>query len=585
MRTVLRSRDLEIELEMSSDVGSPGRQLALHDELELRGVLSEYLLDPANRCLARGLLRAMLLIDGDRALPPLDEVEVREALLQRIHCGRVLISRPRPRPLYLALSGGSPRGALDEALVEEEAATAGAGAASSGQEKPVRSDICRVDGFTLSGAERKEGYRFRIPGDVKAPGGKARYQIIGGAKKGGTVTVQTEIGAGPCEKHKNKLISISHSDTKLGDAGGDFSLPCHSDYGLDQKLRQLIWPYPAKTRETRVRLSACDSLRPSEATVEVFPDLQWEASIKAGYSTTIERKAGKRRKTKAEGKFGVEGEISVESEETSKGVSVSFEREINTALDTLNTAKTMVEHVAEAIDYIGGVELEFTWPTFVLEGSWGYEEQDDGPLVEYKYDVGVGFSPLFGVMGRVDILEVLCQLVPALGAFIAKVKRRIAKGVGNETLGAKGVLACWLSADATIGGMLHFVGSDMKPKPVEGKVEGEIELKIQPEVSVELHLIIIDFEAGIEGYAKTVLTGSLTGVFEQQVLCVEGEFVWSGLTLGWRMYCNFAAGSTIKKEVIKGEDALEVEVEKGKEYKILDGKTFAFAKRPILPKR
>ncbi len=618
MKTILRKIDLEIELQLSPDPGNPDRRLSGPVRTQLTETLAPYLRAPENRSLVRSLLEVLQLAEGDITHLPTDTYELREALIARIETGRILFSPPQPCTAAMVSTGisssalagdtatvadpsrlgategegadtntgattGAPAGA---ATADQAEAGAGAGA-TEGEGK--KSDTCRVDGFTLSGADPEREYKLEVPGKIPA-GEKPRFQVVGGAKKGGEIKVTTKIGAGPCERHANRLISVPGLEPALPDAGGSFHLPCHKDYALEQNIRKIIWPYKAKPKESRVKLSACQTTKPAEVTIEVFPDLHWEAGISAGYSTQAERKAGQRRKTKVDSSFTVEGEISVESDQHKKSLKASYEQEINTALQLLNDTKGMVEYVADCIDYIGGVELEFTWPTFVLKGSWGYEEQDDGPLVEYKYDVTVGFSPLIGIMGRVDILDILCHIVPALGTFIAKVKRRIAKGIGNEVIGAKGVMAIWLSAEATIEGTLSVTGVDMKREPVEGKIGGELELMIKPEVSVELHIVIINFCAGIEGYAKTVLSGELTGAFEEKGLYIDGEFAWSGIVLGWRAY--YHVGAEIQHEGLrkkgKGKTertgALEGGEEYGNEVKIVEGKKFPFRKQPVLQK-
>ena len=502
----------------------------------------------------------------------------------------------KPKPAAKGSKSGAPapKGSSAETKAPPSGESTPSGGSSSSKkdsndsptktkEEEKKSELCGNKTLTVQCKHGEGTYVLNVPGD------KDSVQVIAGPeKKGHEITAKTKITKGPCPSHKGKVFEISDGDFKSkSDTECKFDVFCSSQYKFDYFRN--IWPYPASTQTYNVTATTCDTEDESSATVEVFPDIKWEASVSIGSTHEINKtKSSTELNSSKKDTFAVTGMIKVNIDGEDYDLSVNFQDYMEQALKILNTSKQMINYVSSALQHVGGVKLTILYPKFVIKGTWGYEEIKGG-LVDFGYALTLGLDPIIGIEGSVDILDPLCGLIPTLGPIVQRIKRAAEKGVG----GSKATIAILITATGQIGGNLtvkRMAGN--KSVSASGQVTGLVGIKIQGIVSGTLDLFLIKVGAGAEVGADSSITGTISCAGDQRGPYTQGKITWNGLKVYALVYVSADLNTKPYKEKKKkagkysktdsAGNADGTKANKGISYELISPKTWPFNKNYFL---
>lgn len=334
-----------------------------------------------------------------------------------------------------------------------------------------------------------------------------------------------------------------------------FDARCDAHYDGILGIRH-FWPQPAILSIYTITVNACHPAAAEPVTVEVFPDIQWQASLTLGFQT--ERKTTEDPPVHESG-LVLKGEISVTRGASQLQVELEANAGLMKVFYMLNIFKRFSDYVMKGLCKLGGVELKFLWPTLKLNGSWGYQENPDTNAVEFPVDLTVGLDPLIGIEGKVDILVPLCKLMPlGIGLVVAKLKKAADKGYGqdDDDVKAKATLAIWIQAEAKISGTLAFKQMlGQQEMATSGEVGGEVIVTIEGEVSGEISVFCVKTAAGLKAGGRSKIHCKLAAAGDEEGIFCTGEFGWSGLTFYAVAYAN--SEFTVGPLKGKGENKIE----------------------------
>ena len=387
-------------------------------------------------------------------------------------------------------------------------------------------------------------------------------QVIAGDKK----PTQVNVGFGascnnikPSKKHKCATYEVMHDGTVTPYSSAS-SIPVYSaatvspTHDFVEFFQQILLPNSGPETYT-VQTVSCTNKNRKTALIEVFPEVEWEGSVSVGFSYAPAKNANKEKNWQNldnHGSWGLDGEISVtrNGEKWTLGGSADKEASANTnehplakqlfshAQDFLNSIIPFVASIKNFKALGGALDVDIEWPKLELSGSIKNVEDPNNYDVGLAGNIKVALSPLFGFGISIDIIDwVTAILGGPFGAFIVKIKERIAKGVGNKSIGASADISLILSMSQTIEGSLEWKKELGSAWDTSGNVEANMPISLKGQVIGSVHVFVVKAYAGViaEG-ASGVGIAFEAAIEETNIPSVSSNFKFNGLTVYWAAY-------------------------------------------------
>jgi hypothetical protein len=386
---------------------------------------------------------------------------------------------------------------------------------------------------------------------------------VGGWDQGyDTIQARTKILAGPCpETHQNDVLDVvPEGDVEVkSDDQVKFKVRGDDTYPFSSLSSFLTYFWPAKATPQYYYITAITCEGDSVyARVSVFPAIKWVASFGIKISTATQYDSKQiPGSTLQFGNQIVEfvGELRYEGDAGERKVSITKKsldqwKRLVDALKVLRTAGDAAEFLDKSFKEGAGVEVGFKFPSFTLEGSWGWEEEEDGPRCDYVFGVDVGFKPFFGAEISADITDFLLKKVPG-GHVLAKFKENAEEGVKIGKVKANFTGKIVLKASATIDGVLNFKKGLFGPTSASGKVTGTVEFSAEGELSGKGEFAVLSATAGIKANLKASLAVDLTAAHDQETdkLYTQTTVKFGGLILRVLSFHSFDVEESSGKDV------------------------------------
>ena len=176
--------------------------------------------------------------------------------------------------------------------------------------------------------------------------------------------------------------------------------------GLASKKKHLfLQHFPVYEKVEIQRCGKSDTL-----VIAVYPNLEFSLSGEMGYGGGTHKKA--MTGSKAKSPDTDEGELpdtsfSISAKQSYDGKDIEFKQELKDLLGDFDWVPNLVDGVFESVKAsTGGVcELSFDLPKIALEGTWGYEDDDETLRVSRKGKITVKAEPLLGLTFAVDLFK------------------------------------------------------------------------------------------------------------------------------------------------------------------------------------
>ena len=351
---------------------------------------------------------------------------------------------------------------------------------------------CKHKGMTVKKIDNaKRNYVLSLP--ITEKNTEPIIEILAGHSKPTKMICETNIEAGPCSDHQNKIFDLypqfnidgkkvitTKTNQKL-----EFDAYCKpidiSVFSIPSIIKN-IWPYNAKTENYQVRTSSHQGESLS-AEIIVRPNLKWKASASIGLNENLKlKKNPKSSEETLKRDTGVELKLSYTYQEVEIEAGSKFKEIIENLLNFIENVGKLTSYVLEKA---GNISYEYQYPTLNFEGNWGWEEIESNYKCAYFYSITGGFSPLLGISATSDMIDVIVSKCTAVGAVIIEIKKRIEKGE-------------------------HFKGEIHINLNIEGKVSLLFNFKKQP------NQINSEKDAKYNGEIKLSLEGEIKGSFEAE---------------------------------------------------------------------
>jgi hypothetical protein len=289
---------------------------------------------------------------------------------------------------------------------------------------------------TCDGHNHKRGFNLDLPGDPTAPDPPPDVlEVIDDGTE--VIICTTKIVGGVCPQHNCKVFDITPTDAhpKVSNTQAVFDV-AHDLTFLNSNLVDYINPwhdFPPVTYA--VRTQTCHQEQPLSATIQVYPQVDWDGEIKIGRKDTVYAE-----KVDLDNDAYPPDLDATRYEDSSKLVItgnawitvrgkkvVEVRRELTGKLSSILKIADLLFKAMEAADKItetfGGVKIEFYLPTLKLSGNWGRKEVHGSPKTARGITLGVEFSPLIGAGIQVDVLNALLAMAEPVGPAIIRVKK------------------------------------------------------------------------------------------------------------------------------------------------------------------
>lgn len=248
----------------------------------------------------------------------------------------------------------------------------------------------------------------------------------------------------------------------------------------------------------------------------------------------------------------------------------------NTLQKAKNKDKLQSEHK------VASVEVE--WPQLKLEGKFQRVEKIGGEGIGGEGELSIGFSPLFGITGKIDIVQLLLQVLGGtFGNFLKKVANmsvgyKNAEGeVDKSRSYIESNIQLFLGATSNVSGSATYKCNAEKGWHADAGgtgISGFLGLILEGAVKVEGKLWVVKVGAGAE-FKTTDESGEKPPGIEvaYKPVVIDKEFSWAGymefngLAILWAYYANMGAEGAIEDEKEdevdeSGFGATKVEVER-----------------------
>ena len=372
-----------------------------------------------------------------------------------------------------------------------------------------------------------------------------------------------------------------------------------NQYPLGFIINNLMFGTDNEQTTFDLEFPSCKGNLPYQAKVIAHPECAWNFEMSFGYKNTLdvmraELKHGTKGKVKnyngvkssggweAILKYGykydihsIENEHKLSFEELKSAISSSWP-----LLDTLTNFfdpingffENALAHSVEAPDSYENkikkaekrnrvnkkadlAKVEILWPTVKLKGSYTRSELKGSPEIGGVGSLVLSFDPLFGIVGKIDIIQMLLMTLGApLGPFLRKVSKmsvgsKDATGELDKTQSyLETNLALALTAKASVSGGVGFDCTEQDGWNISEKnsgVGGFIGFELAGEAKVEGMSWSIKFAAGAE-FKTTDESGGKSSGIEIDYKPVRigenfqmvGSMVFNGMAIVWVVYRN-----------------------------------------------
>lgn len=318
---------------------------------------------------------------------------------------------------------------------------------------------------------------------------------------------RTTFPKGPCKEfHKKRVFDLWPDPDRAADGQRDDEIDFKvRSRNLLQVLQDnplaLLWPEWIAAERYQLSALTCENKHAVE--ILAYPDLQWSVGVAFGLGDSksthgyynmgqvetpgmgdekLKYQGYTASKREVGGRFKFEGKVAVLCDGVNYDITAQYKKYIDQGTRLINVAKDVADYMGPRLQSLGGSKLTVNWPMVSLGGKWGWEEIPDKPKCGYAYEVGVKADPVIGLSLKVDVLLALCNVIPGLGAALARWKYM--KGDYNEDNTKN------LSVDLTVSGSIFveakYKKSASKDKAeVQGKAGGKIGLQLEANFKFE----------------------------------------------------------------------------------------------------
>jgi hypothetical protein len=404
-----------------------------------------------------------------------------------------------------------------------------------------------------------------------------------------TISCEVAPTRGPCaEEHRNKVFDLVPDPDGVvpRQSGNKLQFTARSK-NLLQILRErpfsLIWPEDAPTAEYRLWTRTCEN--DINVNVVAYPDVQWTVQFTVGIgerkSTHNYYNAGEQAdwndgkgekyqaytasKREVKGRFHFEGKVGCRWDGTPHDLTHTFKSYIDGGMRAVNVCKEIADTVGPRLRQLGGSKLTVNWPMFTVGGKWGWEEVPKSPSCGYAYDVFFKADPFIGLQAKIDILLWLCNAVPGVGPFLARLKYKYGEEDDNNNYNLK--------IDLTVSGALFAEFHYKKPADrdkvtPQGKAGGKIGFQVEANIKVERKLafkfVMMRFGSvtagvAVKGGAKAEISPYLKADVDKQGPYYQGVVEFNGLSF----YGSFAVSWNRKVKPVEPVVMSNAKVVKG----------------------
>jgi uncharacterized Zn-binding protein involved in type VI secretion len=327
--------------------------------------------------------------------------------------------------------------------------------------------------------------------------------------------------------------------------------------------------------------------------VQVFPEVEWKASMEIGYSHQNTKDAAGKPDAfhyDAQSTWTIGGSV----EAKFGAMEAKYALEAKTLADSLPLFGSLLAKVGwaakvfDAMSVFGAdVKLTPRWPKWTFGGGLTLVEIPGKPTVGSEGSFKFGFAPLFGIEMQVSILDWLIRFAGGLagppGAILAQmlvqVRKRFAKGVGS----AKSTFQASLDIDIalTVGGDLKggfglkFLQGKCEIDPSASLIDGGVDVKIEGRVIGKARVWRFETSGGgkIGAASPDALTGSRFGARlvpkgGKDPMAMKGQIYFTGLAVYYLLYLEVGIAGA------ESDPDAEPEYDKFESHKGLKNKLF-----------
>lgn len=393
--------------------------------------------------------------------------------------------------------------------------------------------------------------------------------------------VVISFNAGPCVQGKGPMRPA----VVLGDRRSPQSItldvdgprPPRGPIYLTDFLQLFLGNNPAKTAKTYAgSVDCCKGGQEFGFRVEVFPYRKWAGKISIGHELGTDTQEvdymdygfnpPRARKAKLysvddRGTFKITGSIEVQfGGRVSKVELPTFEKSRTAKSGPERVAfagtKRFFERVLPRLHTLCSspmVTIKPIWPNLSLSGETETVEVKGAYDVGYEGKVAFKAEPLIGLSGSTDLLNWLivggasALGAPTAGLQLAKLKKKAEEGFGGGRIGGKIVCKIEFTASGQVGGGLEWQYKLGGKNAVEGALTADLDFELKGEVSIEVRVLIVSYQAGASISGKTGVGGEIKCQFYGDEPGFSGKVKFKGLVLE-AVVLHSAGGSSIGTE-------------------------------------
>jgi len=415
---------------------------------------------------------------------------------------------------------------------------------------------CAVKSMVVKCGHAERSYSLKLPQNEKdkADNPNKELQVIAGnSKTPDKISVTVKPKKTLCKEHKPKSVLVSSLPKKIS-----YKTNAVDFEALSKKPNswfKYVWLPAIAPYEYTVKPNSCYGCSSDlDALVKVYPDINWNVSVKlglGGISESYTSTSSKSEYTSTEDSWSLQGNASLQYNGKEHKLEADFKQYIETTLEFMNVIKDCSDTVLPKINEMGNAKLEITWPALELSLSGYFEELSDKHLVDTAYALSFKASPLMGVKGTVDILDWLLKAGGPIGLTLSKIKAIAAEGIGKEgVLYAKAVIAIDMSVEAQIETSIEAKKNLRETNPtVSGEVVGEIPFTLEGKAHAEGDAFWVHFNIGVICGGTFSVGTKLKAYHDEIGVFLQGEFFFTGLIFYYAVYAS--GGVSTKKPKAK----------------------------------
>ncbi|MGD9471967.1 MAG: hypothetical protein AB7G24_11425 [Novosphingobium sp.] len=308
----------------------------------------------------------------------------------------------------------------------------------------------------------------------------------------------------------------------------------------------------------------CGSGQDQSFEVQAFPKREWSGEIAA--SVGIERNKGKGEDnggllySKSKTELSISGELSGTygvRKITVKPPSLTIGRPVTGTKAAFKGTKSFLDVVYPSIAFFKEsryVKLEPVWPNLKLSGGMQAAEVKGRYNVDWKGEVSLSLSPLFGLSGRFDALQWLIDVAcyaylqpPPFAKLVSDqikyLREKAEEGQGGKDFGAKVVARIDIEAKGSVSGTLKWEFLPEEKDKASGSGSGDLDISVKGELSGELRAWKVSYKAGATIVGESGFAGKIDACFRGDDPAWDGYWEFKGLKIKGMAYQSVGGSS------------------------------------------